>query len=401
MIINSTGGFIGIGTATPTERLHVNSAAGANSFRAQVNGATKLLVHSNGGVAVGSPSAPPTNGLYVSGNVGIGTTSPTSKLQLNVPSSVSPLKVQVNGVTKLYIDQAGKVGIGTTTPTYKLHVNTNDTTPAFFGTGPSPCFALSRDNNPNLIYGTEPALRLGLATFEKAYTNYSVTGDVILQNLNKGALIFSTGARYAYYNTMDDEKMRITGDGKVGIGTVDPTAMLHSVGSVRFEAIPEGFGVPLVVDEDGNVFRSPYSAKAAKKNSDVNEEVKSLKEQVLQLQNALQVVQSQLSSLTASFSSANSTGVPVGTEMKSGKLEQNVPNPATNTTVINYSIPENGSNAEILITDIQGRLVKTFKVGTGKGQINIESGNLAPGVYNYTLNINRMKVDTKQMVISK
>src|SRR5215218_7468797 len=54
MVIGHTTGNIGIGTQSPTERLHVNSASGFNPFRAQVDGNTKLLVHSNGGVAIGA-----------------------------------------------------------------------------------------------------------------------------------------------------------------------------------------------------------------------------------------------------------------------------------------------------------------------------------------------------------
>jgi hypothetical protein len=53
-----TTGLVGIGTTSPTERLHVNSASGANVFRAQVNGSTKFLVHSGGGIAIGSSVSP-------------------------------------------------------------------------------------------------------------------------------------------------------------------------------------------------------------------------------------------------------------------------------------------------------------------------------------------------------
>src|SRR5688500_10473877 len=76
MIINSVAGNVGIGTSTPTSRLQINSPAGTDAFRVQVNGSTKLMVHSNGGITIGTLSAPPpNNSLYVSGNVGIGTPS--------------------------------------------------------------------------------------------------------------------------------------------------------------------------------------------------------------------------------------------------------------------------------------------------------------------------------------
>ena len=67
----TNSGLWGFGTTAPNSKVHINSAAGVNAFRAQVNGSTKLLVHSGGGVSVGSSSTPPANGLYVSGNTGI------------------------------------------------------------------------------------------------------------------------------------------------------------------------------------------------------------------------------------------------------------------------------------------------------------------------------------------
>jgi hypothetical protein len=44
----TTSGLMGIGTTSPSAKLHVNSASGISSLRAQVAGSTKLLVHSGG-----------------------------------------------------------------------------------------------------------------------------------------------------------------------------------------------------------------------------------------------------------------------------------------------------------------------------------------------------------------
>src|SRR4026207_1799983 len=73
MIINSAAGLVGIGTTTPTDKLHINSPSGTNPLRVQVNSSTKFRVSSGGGVSIGSSTTPPSNGLYVSGNTGIGT----------------------------------------------------------------------------------------------------------------------------------------------------------------------------------------------------------------------------------------------------------------------------------------------------------------------------------------
>lgn len=82
MVVSYNTGNVGIGTTSPSERLHINSLSGSNALRVQVGGSTKLLVASGGGVSVGANVTPPSNGLLVAGNVGLGTTSPTVKLDV-------------------------------------------------------------------------------------------------------------------------------------------------------------------------------------------------------------------------------------------------------------------------------------------------------------------------------
>jgi hypothetical protein len=66
-------GNAGIGTTSlGSSKLIVNGSS--SPFRAQVNGSTKFMVNSNGGVSIGSSSTGPSNGLYVAGNVKLGTT---------------------------------------------------------------------------------------------------------------------------------------------------------------------------------------------------------------------------------------------------------------------------------------------------------------------------------------
>lgn len=82
MYIDSANGRVGINVMSPQDRLHVNSISGENAFRAQVNGSTKLVVAANGGTTLGVNTTPPSNGLYVFGNTGLGNATPTYKLQV-------------------------------------------------------------------------------------------------------------------------------------------------------------------------------------------------------------------------------------------------------------------------------------------------------------------------------
>src|SRR5215212_4140806 len=78
----TNAGLWGIGTSSPNSKVHINSASGQSPLGVQVNGSTKFLVNSSGGVSVGSSTSAPTNGLFVAGNVGIGIATPKNKLHI-------------------------------------------------------------------------------------------------------------------------------------------------------------------------------------------------------------------------------------------------------------------------------------------------------------------------------
>ncbi|MCL4210299.1 MAG: tail fiber domain-containing protein [Phycisphaeraceae bacterium] len=78
---------VGIGTTSPDSRLDVRGFANEDALRVRVDGATKLRVYSNGGVAIGSnPTTVPQDGLYVLGNVGVGTSDALHPLHVETAS---------------------------------------------------------------------------------------------------------------------------------------------------------------------------------------------------------------------------------------------------------------------------------------------------------------------------
>ena len=67
--IYRASGKVGIATAAPNSRLHVNGDGVDPSLRVQVSGNTKLIVHPNGGTGIGANTTAPQNGLQIQGEV--------------------------------------------------------------------------------------------------------------------------------------------------------------------------------------------------------------------------------------------------------------------------------------------------------------------------------------------
>src|SRR6185503_1273987 len=80
-----------------------------------------------------------------------------------------------------------------------------------------------------------------------------------------------------------------------------------------------------------------------------------------------------------------------------GSLEQNLPNPFNKTTSIGYTLPQKFSSAQIVVTDVTGKVVKQMVVsGAGKGMVNIDAAAFSAGVYNYSLVVDQRVVTSKQ-----
>jgi hypothetical protein len=119
--------------------------------------------------------------------------------------------------------------------------------------------------------------------------------------------------------------------------------------------------------------------------------------QELQLQ--INALEQRVTALEAAYNKTLSQSLLI---TSNGVLKQNAPNPFNSNTTIRYYIPPDTKNAQIMITDMVGRNLKTIKVsGNGSGQINIAAGSLPAGNYVYSLAIEGKKVDSKQMVLTK
>ena len=88
--------------------------------------------------------------------------------------------------------------------------------------------------------------------------------------------------------------------------------------------------------------------------------------------------------------------------MDGAKLEQNIPNPFSENTVIRFYVPQNAVSAVVKIYSLDGTELKSFQISTkGLGSVEISGKTFSSGTYTYMLIVNGKVVDTKQMILSK
>ncbi len=130
-------------------------------------------------------------------------------------------------------------------------------------------------------------------------------------------------------------------------------------------------------------------------------ENQTLKNKVDVMEHQMKAFETALSQCCTNYSpSKNSDGQqPVNVDKAS--LEQNLPNPFTEATVIRYYLPAN-SSAVLKVMSLEGQQILNKQINqTGYGEILISGNTLAAGTYTYSLIVNGKATESKIMVLTK
>ena len=142
--------------------------------------------------------------LFIDGGEAVGT--------IAADQSASQLAFRTAGSERLRVDASGNVGINETSPYYKLHLKTNNNATSLSdGTGGNWGSDGIRIENTNATGGS-----LVLAHFRNYDADWHIGGKYV--GANDSDFLFLSES---------NERLRITSDGKIGVGVAAPAYLAH------------------------------------------------------------------------------------------------------------------------------------------------------------------------------
>ena len=275
--LDETNNRLGINQTSPIGAVHIvgpntNPAMTTSALVVEQGDGAKILIDGNdidaaagmlylndystndvvfgGQIRVGGGGSPVGNSWFANGNVGIGTTSPSEKLDVVGSAQITndiylgryifhdgdtntwlgfpladTISFRTSGSDRMYITSAGNVGVGTTSPSSKLQVN-GDLTVGDDGLVGSwiNVIAAGASQDAGIRFGSES------------------------NTDSKAAIYTNTSNSDLHFDVTETTRMLIdSGTGNVGIGTTSPQGLLHVSSGTSGDAV-----VIIEADTDNN-----------------------------------------------------------------------------------------------------------------------------------------------------
>ena len=189
-------------------------------------------------------------------------------------------------------------------------------------------------------------------------------------------------------------KMRGTTYLFTGPGATEGVQQVGFIAQELEQVVPEA-----VVKGDDGIYAVNYGALTPI----LVEGMKVQQQQIEAQQAEIEALRAEVAAMKGT-STNNRDGVqtPLEVNPSLGMLQQNIPNPFNQQTVINFTVAENAGVATMAIYDLNGRQIRAEQLNQrGKGQYVINANELAPGMYIYTLIVDGKAADSKRMIVTE
>ncbi|MEM1325822.1 MAG: tail fiber domain-containing protein [Bacteroidota bacterium] len=439
------------------------------------------------------------NAFNTDGGVGIGTLSPSTKLHVigdEADGTTAALRIQTrtNTAQSMYLDgneidaiadglnlnlnttqkvtiaagtDGGDVGLGITNPTAKLHVLANESTltdnVAIFGQklGGFANIKLIGNGDASVKFVDEGSGSVGESDFQ---IRLNSSADLEIRSAENANDEFGTSTLISKFETASDVyQFTVFGDALASGGNfvnsdrrlkqnieqldgaleqlmqLQPKRYDYDYNNEKFAYLnlPSEPQIGLIAQEVEEVFPELVKTNRLDKGGKDNDTAKSeelqevdnlkavnyvalvpvligavqeLNEKTAEnetLRSEMDELKAEMAELKAMISALRS-GQSVTLEgakndnINEARLSQNAPNPFEGKTVINYFIPEESTNAQLRITNATGTVIITVAINAvGEGQLEVDATTLQNGNYFYTLVIDGKIIATKQMLLTK
>lgn len=178
---------------------------------------------------------------------------------------------------------------------------------------------------------------------------------------------------------------------------------LDSLAATLGEEEPERYLSPVQYGLDADQLKAVYPElvyEDANGNVSINyvEMVPLLVQSIKELKNEL----AELKGTSARKAKSQPTGIEDNvSDVDMVRMDQNKPNPFSESTVIALNIPEKTQTASIFIYDMSGKQVKSILVSErGDTDITVYASTLTAGMYIYTLVVDGKVAVTRRMIVT-
>jgi hypothetical protein len=213
LALQPLGGNVGIGTSSPSTALHVQASSGASRITVGTGG-----VAGDHGLNVVSGGASNDYGIFFNGSMALGSKT-TTGTQLKIGSNgtettFQTLTFHTNATEAMRIDSSGRLLVGTTSTNYA---------------------------GVDLAVGNTTDGQNGIA-IQTSTTGYGhvLFGDGTGSSAYVGQITYKHGDEYMAFYTAGSETMRIDSSGNVGIGSSNPDEKLEVNGDIKISGAASG-----------------------------------------------------------------------------------------------------------------------------------------------------------------